>query len=451
MHGAGQGGVEKSLKTLCKYLDKERFQLTVALPTDGALKAYLDDLGVKTYITPIDSWTPIEFHHGERHYYKFLSGLKERVRSLVDIIKQNEIDIVHSSTLSVADGAFAAKISGKPHIWHIHGLWGKTPEMSSEYRSYLSVKSLFALVNDLSTKIVAVSEDVRKYLETYISGDVIRVIYNGIDLSEFDVSVKDSSSIRDELNLNGKYVVAMVGRIAKIKGIEDYIEAAITVVGQRDNVCFLVVGPDEDKALARRIRNRVNSINLSDRIFFTGTRKDIPTVLRDADLFVCSSESEGFPYSCLEALSASKPIVTTKCGGPEEMVIDGVNGFHVNVGSADEIATSVISLIDDYHVRKDMGLKSRALVENSFSAEVFARNFEEIYSSLCNEDDYGEINPWTDVILHLTSALGEIGTKTRSLEHEVADLRNFERLFKGNLFYAFLKKLRSLLNVPSKN
>ena len=68
---------------------------------------------------------------------------------------ENRIDIVHSSTLSVADGAFAAKIAGRPHIWHIHG---KSVGTTNAYGSYLRVESLYALVNALSTKIIAVSE-----------------------------------------------------------------------------------------------------------------------------------------------------------------------------------------------------------------------------------------------------------------------------------------------------
>lgn len=450
MHGAGTGGVEKSLGTLCKYINKDKFHVMVALPSEGPLKTYLDDLGIRTFIAPIDLWTPIQFLFDERHYYRFLSSLKERVRNLVKIIKENRIDIVHSATLAVADGAFAAKIAGRPHIWHIHGVWGQSVETTKEYGSYLPIETLFALVSLLSTKVIAVSEDVKKFLERYLPEDNVQVIYNGIDLKKFDENVARPSTIRNEFHLNGKYVVAMVGRIAEVKGVEDYIESAIKVLKKRDDVAFLIVGPEEDKDLVNSMKNQVKSMNLSNSIVFTGMRNDIPSILHESDIFTCSSKTEGFPYSCLEAMSASKPVITTRCGGPEEIVIDGVTGFHVNVGSPDEIAKSVISLLDNKELIKSMGLKSREVVEERFCAEVFARNFEDVYSSLYTEYFREEFNPWAEVALNLVSNIGDLGTRTRQLEHKVRDLRNFEALFKTNFFYRTLKKCYRFLKTPSK-
>lgn len=442
MHGAGKGGVEKSLSTLCKYINRKIFNVIVALPSEGPLKTSLDNMGIETLVTPIDSWTPIKFHFGERHYYRFLSGLKERVRALVQIIKDNRIDIVHSSTLSVADGAFAAKIAGRPHIWHIHG---KSVGTTNAYGSYLRVENLYALVNALSTKIIAVSEDVEKFLERYIQGTTIHVIYNGIDLKEFDASMTLTSSIREEFNLNGRQLVTLVGRIAQVKGIEDYVESAINVFKERDDVVFLIVGPDEDRELAERMKSRIRSMNLANSIVFMGRRNDVPTILREAAIFVCSSKTEGFPFSVLEAMAAAKPVVATRCGGPEEMVIDSETGFHVNVGSSDEIAKSIISLLDNGQLMKHMGLKAREIVEKKFSAEIYAKKFEQVYSSIYSENLREEYNPLAEVILDLVSNIGGLGTRTRELEHEVRDLRNFEAIFKNNFFYRGFKKLVKII------
>jgi glycosyltransferase involved in cell wall biosynthesis len=438
MHGSGTGGVEKSLRTLCKCIDKSKFDILVALPSDGPLKTDLDNSGIRTVITPLDSWTPIQFHFGERHYYQFLSTLKERIALLANIIKDNHISIIHSSTLSVADGAFAARITGKPHVWHIHG---KSIGTTDAYGSYLPIETLYRIVNSLSTKIVAVSEDVRQFLSRYISTDTIEVIYNGMDFHESDALRARPSSLKSEFNLDGKNIVMLVGRIASVKGIDDYIEAAKMVLEKRSNVAFLAVGSSDDEELSSRLKHRVRSLDLTDSIIFTGKRSDIPEILHEADVFVCSSRTEGLPYSCLEAMSASKPIVTTKCGGPEEMVINGETGFHVPVNRPEEIARSVISLIDNPALMKQMGEKSRECAEHKFSAEIFARKFEDLYLRILGSNTEDKHSPWDDVILEMMTNIGDMGSRMRILEHEVRDLRTFEALFKNNFIYKGMKKI----------
>lgn len=442
MHGSGLGGVEKSLQTLCKYIDREKFQLTVALPSEGHMKSYLDDLGITTFVTQIDTWTPIPFVFGERHYYQFLSGMKERVRVLEDIIRKNNINIVHSSTLSVADGAFAAWLAGKPHIWHIHG---KSVGTTNAYGSYLTVETIYSLVADLSACIVAVSNDVSRFLQRYIPGESVKIVYNGIDINEFDAFVPLSTSFKNEFQLHDKKLVVLIGRITEVKGIEDYVEAAIKVLSEKDDVVFLIVGREEDKDLSEKLKKRINSTNFSKGIIFTGERTDIPAILSKADIVVCSSRTEGFPYSLLDAMSAAKPIVTTRCGGPDEMVIHKETGFHVDVGRPDQIAESVIALLDNKQMREDMGCKSRKIAEQKFNAEVYARNFEGIYTDIYNNMTQKKVNPWGEVALDMVSNIGDFGMRIRRLEHEVRDLRSFEATFKNNFIYQGLRGLLKFL------
>ncbi|MBW1793705.1 MAG: glycosyltransferase family 4 protein [Deltaproteobacteria bacterium] len=438
MHGAGSGGVEKSLRTLCRYCSKEKFRLIVALPSEGPLKRYLDELNIKIVITSIDTWTPIPFHFGERHYFQFLSNLEERISALVEIINKENIDIVHSSTLSVADGAFAAKIAGVPHLWHIHG---KSVGTTNAYGSYLPIETLYALVENLSTEIIAVSNDARNFLKKYLPWQDVRVIYNGIDIEETDRLSAGPSLIRDEFKLHKKKLVSLVGRIAEVKGIEDYVEAASRVLKDRDDVAFLVIGSDEDKELTTKIQSRIEALSLSDRIIFTGRRNDVPEILHQTDVFVCSSKTEGFPYSVLEAMAAQKPVVTTRCGGPEEIVVDGTTGFHVGVRRSAEMALALLRLLDDDQLARKMGLKGRELVEQKFSAEMFAKCFEETYMRILDKKRQETPNPWTEVLLELTSTVGNLGTRTRHLENEVRDLRSFEGLFKNNFVYRGLRNL----------
>lgn len=440
MHGAGKGGVEKRMGVLCKYLDKGRFEAIVAMPEDGPLKANLEGIGVKTIITPLEWWTPIWFFYGERHYYKFLIGLKERVDNLVKIINENGINVVHTSTLPVIDGAIAAKAAGIPHIWHVGGRFEGTS--ANSFGTYLPIEVLYSIVNSLSAKIVVVSRVVRDFLSQYIPVANIEVIYNGTELDKFNGKTSQTGCLVEEFpNLSDKVLVGLVGRIARVKGIEDYVEAAIEVLKVRDDVGFLIVGPEEDKTLGQKVRKKVNSFRFADKIIFTGYREDIPVLLREIDLVVCSSLKEGFPNNCLEAMAASKAIVSTKCGGSEELIIHGETGYLVNVGRPDELAEAILSIIKDRERLKLMGIKGRESVEQFFSAQLYARNFEELYLRMMKAlpVQHPDSCTWTELLMTLTSNIGALGTKMIEHDREIKELRNFEALFKDNFFYRTLR------------
>lgn len=449
MHGAGEGGVEKSIATLCTYLNKERFEPLVAMPEDGPLKANLEGIGIKTIITPLEWWTPIWFFYGERHYYRFLAGLKQRVDNLVKIINENEINVIHSSTLPVVDGAIAAKISGIPHIWHLHGRFNGSA--SSSFGTYLPIEIIYRIVDQFSWQIVAVSQILKDFLSSYVTPSKIKLIYNGIDIDKFNGKRSLSKSLIEEFpTLKNKVLVGLVGRISRVKGIEDYVEAAISVLRIREDVGFLVVGTEEDKALGQKVRKRVDSLHLADKIIFTGYRKDIPSLLQEIDLVVCSSLKEGFPYSCLEAMAASRALVATRCGGPDELIISGETGYLTDVGNPDELARAILKIVENPETMHLMGEKGRQRIEQFFEARIYAQNFEKLYEDAVKEKSLyvADSSVWEEVVLELLSSHGNIGKRVIECERQIKNLRTFEQLFKDNVFYKTLRRFyRSLKNV----
>ncbi len=441
MHGVGKGGVEESIAILCKYLDKESFEPIVAMPEEGPLKTYLEGIGVKTILTSIEWWTPIWFFFGERHYYRFLAGLKERVHNLVKIINENDINVVHTSTLPVIDGAIAARISGIPHIWHLHGRFNGSA--SSSFGTYLPIDVIYRIVDQLSCRIVAVSQIVKDFLSSYVTPSKIKLIYNGIDIDRFNGKIPPSKFLLEEFpNLKDKILVGLVGRIARVKGIEDYVEAAIEVLKLREDVGFLIVGPEEDKTMGEKVKKRVDSLHLADKIIFTGYREDIPALLSQMDLIVCSSLKEGFPYSCLEAMAASKALVATRCGGPEELVVDGETGYLVDVGRPNELARAILKVVENPERMKSMGERGRKRIEQFFEARIYAQNFENLYGEAMNEKPFRSPDSavWENLMINLASNMGSIGTKVIECERRIEELRKFEQMFKDNVFYKTLRR-----------
>ena len=443
MHGAGSGGVEQSILTLCKFLDKELFEPFVVFPSEGPMKDAIDNMGIKTFISPIEWFTPPKYlgntERMEQYYYsKFLSSLNGRVKKLLDIIKEQSINIVHSSTITVADGAIAAKIAGIPHVWHIHGKY------TADY-NFLPLRMVYSFIEDFSDRIVSVSKSVKEIISRYIfEKEKIDVVYNGIDIEKFNSSNYLKSSIyKDYPHLEGKKLVSLIGRVYAVKGIDVYVDSAIKVLQKRDVVAFLIVGPIGDQELLKIMGKKINNYGMSDKIIFTGFRDDIPSLLNDIDLVVCASFSEGFSYVVLESMASSKPVISTKCGGPEEIVLDGETGYLVNTGDVDELSKAILSIVDDEKKIITMGQAGREYILNKFSADKFAKDFEKIYTDVVkNYSHFSEEHlVWKEFILNSLSNLGSLGRRISDLEHEVRDIKNFNSHFKGNMFYSMLKKV----------
>ena len=91
--------------------------------------------------------------------------------------------------------------------------------------------------------------------------------------------------------------------------------------------------------------------------------------LQQADIFVCSSQQEGFGIAIVEAMACGLPVVSTRCGGPESIISDGQNGLLVRNGDANALANAVEMLCEDGRVRSQLGMRARANCQQRYSKE----------------------------------------------------------------------------------
>lgn len=446
LHNTGSGGVERAMRTLAANIDRGRFEVTAVVPGEGPLTEELRGLGMETAPVPVEWWVPHRSVFGERHYYRFLAGLPERIGRLVELIREREIDVVHTDTLTSVDGALAAKAANVPHVWHIHGTYAPRPE--DPFQSYFSAKELFGIVNALSAQVVAVSETVKIFLSEYIPSRVIEVIHNGIDFPEG----AEPSGIRDEFPaLAGKQLVALIGRIERVKGVEDYVEAGLQVLGRRPESAFLLVGGTEDEVLETRLRQSIAASAHGDRFILTGRRTDVPGILREADLVVSASVREGFGLSILEAMAAGKAVVATRSGGAEEVVVDGETGFLVSAGDAVALAGAIDKALSDPTALAEMGRKGRERALSEFSAREMARRFETVYERLAGSQTVrpADEDILAGLMLKMAGNFGAMGSRVLALERDVRDLRSFEAAFKENAVYRTVRRLAGVLRKPA--
>lgn len=100
---------------------------------------------------------------------------------------------------------------------------------------------------------------------------------------------------------------------------------------------------------------------------------DLAEAYREASMFALSSDEEGLGIVILEAMATARPVVATRCGGPESVVEDGRTGLLVPVGDGDALAAAMSALVDDPGKAAAMGSAARAAVEARFSREAAGR------------------------------------------------------------------------------
>ena len=124
------------------------------------------------------------------------------------------------------------------------------------------------------------------------------------------------------------------------------------------------------------------ALELDKRIFWLGSRRDIPNLLSQADVGVLPSHEEGFSNAILEGMAAGLPMVVTDVGGNSEAVIDGETGFVVPSKDPKALAVALERLITDSEMRKSMGKAGRQRVEERFSLDSCVDAYEALFQEV---------------------------------------------------------------------
>jgi glycosyltransferase involved in cell wall biosynthesis len=127
------------------------------------------------------------------------------------------------------------------------------------------------------------------------------------------------------------------------------------------------------------LESRVRALGLRLSVRFLGHRNDAQRVLAAMDVFLLTSLSEGLPNAVLEAMACGVPIVSTRVGGVEELVDEGVSGFLVPVRDVDGIAAAVARLGADPMLRRRMGVAGQTKARAEFRLERMLDDYERFY------------------------------------------------------------------------
>jgi glycosyltransferase involved in cell wall biosynthesis len=192
-------------------------------------------------------------------------------------------------------------------------------------------------------------------------------VRNGVSTVTFSPSQANGAAVRARLGIGPEeFLLVCAARLVEAKGIDVLIHAVSRVLRQGVPCKCIIVG---DGILKDRLIELVNSLGLSDYIFFEGFQKDVRPYLQAASAFILTSHLEGLPLSVLEAMACGLPCIVTDVGGSAEIVKHQDVGLVIPDGSVDSAEDAILYLAAHPDERAQMARKSRETVCQVFDIE----------------------------------------------------------------------------------
>lgn len=349
------GGMEFGVVKLVNGLDPLRVQSSICSTKPAGLLKHL-----------VDPRVPI-FELNRR------DGNDPRlVAALFRLFRRERPQVVHTHGWgTLLEGLVAARLAGVPVV--IHGEHGtlqlKGYQLWLQYRAWLAVDRVLSVSSRLAERMAA---------ETGFDQGRITTIRNGVDLSRFSATRR--SDARAALGLaETTLAVGAVGRLVPVKDHATLIEAvALSRLAGLDATLLLAGdGPAREALLARAA-----ALDIQKSVRLLGHRPDVESVLAALDVFVLSSVSEGLSNTILEAMATGLPVVATRVGGADELVVDGETGLLIPAGSPRDMAAALNRVLQNGSMRLAMGRAGRKRVEEEFALTGMVRQYESLYVDL---------------------------------------------------------------------
>jgi glycosyltransferase involved in cell wall biosynthesis len=266
-------------------------------------------------------------------------------------LKKNNYDLVHVSGGSWQfKGVLAAKIANKKIIWHLNDTY--TPTI---------IKFIFSFLSYFPDAFIFASNRTRSYYNPYIISNKLNfTIHAPVDTSRFDPELKYNVEKSLEDKFEGKFVVGTTCNVSPVKDLKTLIKAASFFTNKYPDSVFVIVGTvfRRQQKYFRKLKDLCKELEVTN-VEFIDHVVDIRPILSRLDVYVCCSFAESSPTSVWEALSMKKAVVATDVGDISQYIINGVNGYIVNVGDYKTIVDRLTRLAKSSNLRESFASQSR--------------------------------------------------------------------------------------------
>jgi glycosyltransferase involved in cell wall biosynthesis len=237
----------------------------------------------------------------------------------------------------------------------------------------------FRRIIRLTNGVVALSTEWDQ-LDRIVPGCPVYYLPNAIDLTPY-------YAVGQERNLAGikpsQLKVLYLGYLGKEKGSFDLVQAAKEISIKKLPILINLVGEELEPGEAGQLRNQIDQDRLENVVILhppvMGPEKIY--FLREADIFIYPSYSEGLPIAIIEALACGLPIIASRVGGIPDLVVDEVNGLLVDAGRADQLVNAIEYLRSKPDLRSSMQLYNSRSAMEKYDIEKLVPRLVKIYQT----------------------------------------------------------------------
>jgi glycosyltransferase involved in cell wall biosynthesis len=218
--------------------------------------------------------------------------------------------------------------------------------------------------------------------ELGIPGDKLTTIHNGVDTNLFCPAENETeiAGARHRLGVPpGADIVICVANLLPIKGLDMLVQGWRQVQMAHPLARLLLVGEGPQRA---DLEDLVRASRCGHVIRLLGTREDVPSLLRAADLFALPSRYEGCSNATLEAMASGLPVLACDVGGMREIVTPNRTGWLVRPGDSDGFVHTMLAALLDRCVRQRVGTAGRDAAVKHFGIDTWVARHAALYRRL---------------------------------------------------------------------
>lgn len=327
-------------------------------------------------------------------------GLSHRANALIVfrlffflVMNARHYDVVHAHTLGpIGLAAILSRlVTRKPVILKIASQGdviredGTRSRYSHWVRRVLIPPWLWRFILNRASAIIAISQALYDEARGFGLKNVA-AIPNGVDTERFSHLTRAQARERLGLAEDQRYLL-FTGRLIRLKRLDVLLDAMPHILAQYPHCHILIAGSGEQQkeSTESALHAQAERLGLAERVHFLGLRDDVPVLLRAADVYVFTSETEGLPNAILEAAAAKLPIVATRINGVTD-ILDNDNAWLVPVGDAPALAQAVCDVLGDESLAQMRAHHAYQHILSVFSLEAVTQRYEMLYVEITRRD-----------------------------------------------------------------
>lgn len=355
------GGAQTFLLDLVRNLDPMRFVPEVAaMHGHGVFELEFVKAGITTHSLSPGKWPPLYF----------LNFLR--------LMQRGKFDILHFHLFGANLCAKPLALAAGHRAIVVHD---QCNDASRDQNPLLLAAD--ALANKGASRVIAVSESVRRYLlnKEDLSEANVEMIPNGVDTMEFQVPSREENAIaRAKLLLpEDCFIIGGVGRLVTQKNFKAFLDVASKVIVKNPKVIFLLAGTGP---LENELRKYAHALGLSKAVRFLGHVSDRAALYHSLDALLMPSDFEGTPMVLLEAMASGLPVVASAVDGIAEVCTNEVDALLIPPRDVAAYSVALERLIADHALRERIGAHARQKILARYEIRSLVRRIENLYEEI---------------------------------------------------------------------